>query len=133
MISRLKPALLAVVVFLICLRTSLAQGAVEVTAKDGTVYVEYTEADGQTIYLADDRRPSLYTQNFGDCLGNSAVNITRFDAAYYQDNSTVLFHLEGSSGLANESIVMYIGVYAYGENRFELLFNPCHANIARCV
>ena len=59
----------------------------------------------QTTCLSDDRRPALYTQNFGDCLGNSLINVTRFDAAYYQDNMTVLFHLEGNSALVNESVM----------------------------
>lgn len=61
--------------------------------------------DGKTVYLDDDRRPSLYTANFGDCLGSSAVNVTRFDAAYYKDNMTVLFHLAGNTGVANESLM----------------------------
>ncbi|EMC94553.1 hypothetical protein BAUCODRAFT_50270, partial [Baudoinia panamericana UAMH 10762] len=81
----------------------------------------------------DDRKPALYTQNFGDCLGNSLIDVTRFDAAYYRDNMTVLFHLAGSSQLMNESLMMYIGVYAYGESRFDLTFNPCFANIHRYV
>ena len=111
-----------------------------------TTYVEYTNEDGQTVYLADDRRPALYTQNFGDCQGDSLINVTRFDAAYYKDNMTVLFHLEGNSALTNQSLMrmlflsphcepklifhlVYIGVFAYGEQRFELTFNPCSANI----
>ena len=74
-------------------------------AKD-TQYVQATDADGNTISLADDRKPSLYTQKFGDCLGgNSLINVTRFDAAYYQDNMTVLFHLEGNTNVKNESIM----------------------------
>jgi hypothetical protein len=28
---------------------------------------------------------------------------------------------------------VYIGVFAYGEQRFELTFNPCNANIYRLV
>ncbi|KAF2199133.1 TRP-domain-containing protein [Delitschia confertaspora ATCC 74209] len=84
---------------------------------------------GQTVWVRDNRRPSLYTGDFGDCLGSSSVNVTRFDAAYYKDNMTVLFHLAGNTALKNESLMMYIGVYAYGENRFDLTFNPCSANI----
>jgi hypothetical protein len=53
----------------------------------------------------DDRRPSLYTGRFGDCKGSSAVNVTRFDAAYYRDNMTVLFHLAGNTAIANESLM----------------------------
>lgn len=68
-------------------------------------YVQYTDDNGNLIYLADDRRPALYTQNFGDCLGSSLINVTRFDAAYYKDNMTVLFHLEGNTAVANESLM----------------------------
>lgn len=98
-------------------------------ANPATQYVTYTEPDGTTVYLKDDRRPALYTQDFGDCQGDSLINVTRFDAAYYADNMTVLFHLGGSSALTNESLMLYIGVFAYGEQRFELTFNPCNANI----
>ena len=74
-----------------------------------TKVIQTTNNAGDVIYLADDRKPALYTQNFGDCLGNSLINVTRFDAAYYQDNMTVLFHLEGSTALTNESLMsMYI-------------------------
>ena len=68
-------------------------------------YVEVTTESGQNIPVRDDRKPSLYTQNFGDCLGSSLINVTRFDAAYYKDNMTVLFHLAGNTNVANESIM----------------------------
>ncbi|KAK4696940.1 hypothetical protein P7C71_g1049, partial [Lecanoromycetidae sp. Uapishka_2] len=42
---------------------------------------------------------------------------------------TVLFHLEGNTNVANESVMLYIGVFAYGESRFDLTFNPCNAQI----
>jgi hypothetical protein len=86
---------------------------------------------GEEYRVRDDRRPALYTADYGDCLGESLINVTRFDAAYYRDNMTVLFHLEGETALRNETIMMSIGVYAYGERRFELTFNPCSANIDR--
>lgn len=70
-----------------------------------TKVIQTTNNAGEVIYLADDRKPALYTQNFGDCLGNSLINVTRFDAAYYKDNMTVLFHLEGSTALTNESLM----------------------------
>ncbi|KAF1851748.1 TRP-domain-containing protein [Cucurbitaria berberidis CBS 394.84] len=85
--------------------------------------------DGQRMRVRDDRKPALYTADYGDCLGESAINVTRFDAAYYKDNMTIIFHLAGETALTNETIMMYIGVYAYGENRFDLTFNPCSANI----
>jgi hypothetical protein len=88
-----------------------------------------TTVDGKTVWLKDSRRPSLYTGDFGDCMGSSTVNVTRFDAAYYKDNMTVLFHLEGNTAVKNESLMIYIGVFAYGEARFDLTFNPCSANI----
>lgn len=67
--------------------------------------VEATDAAGNTYLVADTRKPALYTQDFGDCLGSSSINVTRFDAAYYQDNMTVLFHLEGNSNVVNESLM----------------------------
>ena len=70
-----------------------------------TRYITTVTSDGSTVYLADDRRPALYTGNFGDCLGSSSINVTRFDAAYYKDNMTILFHLEGNSAIAHESLM----------------------------
>lgn len=96
---------------------------------------EYVEAtiDGTRYRVRDDRQPALWTGDYGDCLGESLINVTRFDAAYYRDNMTIMFHLEGETALTNESIMMSIGVYAYGQSRFELTFNPCNANIDRQV
>ncbi|KAH0268973.1 TRP-domain-containing protein, partial [Aureobasidium melanogenum] len=115
---------------LLALATILLAAIQPVAAASDTRYVTTTNSAGQTVYLADDRRPSLYTGQFGDCKGSSAVNVTRFDAAYYKDNMTVLFHLAGNTAIANESLMMYIGVYAYGQGRFDLTFDPCNANIA---
>ncbi|KAI4281312.1 MAG: hypothetical protein L6R38_003780 [Xanthoria sp. 2 TBL-2021] len=103
--------------------------AANVAISGTTKYVEAATPDGQAVWLKDARKPALYTQNFGDCLGSSLINVTRFDAAYYKDNMTVLFHLEGNTNVANESLMMYIGVFAYGEARFDLTFNPCNAQI----
>jgi hypothetical protein len=109
-------------VFLFLVATSLAEGELRYVV--GTI-------DGTQYRIRDDRHPALYTADYGGCLGESLINVTRFDAAYYKDNMTVLFHLEGQTALVNESIMMSIGVYAYGESRFELTFNPCSANINR--
>lgn len=74
------------------------------TVHDGHLWVPYTNDQG-TTWLMDDRQPALYTGEFGDCQGDSLLNISRFDAAYYKDNMTILFHLEGTSALANESVI----------------------------
>ena len=74
-------------------------------AKNQTKWVTYTTNSGDLIWLEDNRKPALYTQDFGDCLGKSTINVTRFDAAYYKDNMTVLFHLEGNTALNNESLM----------------------------
>ena len=78
---------------------------IDLTLTDDDLWIQTTNTAGETIYLRDDRKPALYTRNFGDCLGSSLINVTRFDAAYYQDNMTVLFHLEGNTNVANESIM----------------------------
>ena len=91
--------------FLLLFTTFLTLIRVTSAADSTTQYVTATGSDGNTIYLADDRRPALYTQNFGDCLGSSTINVTRFDAAYYADNMTVLFHLEGNTAVANETVM----------------------------
>ncbi len=75
------------------------------TNSEEVLLIPTINAAGQTIYLPDNRKPALYTGNFGDCLGSSAVNVTRFDAAYYQDNMTVLFHLEGDTSYQNSSVM----------------------------
>lgn len=95
--------------------------------------IEYVPAtiDGERVRVRDDRQPSLYTADYGDCLGESAINVTRFDAAYYKDNMTIMFHLAGETALGEDDIMMNIGVFAYGESRFDLTFDPCNANIWR--
>ena len=68
-------------------------------------YIVSPDASGKTVYLEENRQPALYTGDFGDCLGGSLMDLTRFDAAYYQDNMTVTFHMSGSTQLNNESLV----------------------------
>lgn len=142
MIPRIRLAWLALFALLVLLPAVFAQdvqstddsnsdSSTESSGNDDIRYVRVTGEDGKPEYLADNRRPALYTDNFGDCLGNSAVNVSRFDAAYYRDNMTIMFHLAGDSAIANESVMFYIGVFAYGEARFDLTFNPCAANIDR--
>ena len=94
------------------------------TSTTDTQYVQTTTNSGETILLPDDRKPALYTQNFGDCLGNSLINVTRFDAAYYQDNMTVLFHLEGNTNVANESVMRTF---------METAILTIHADLTQCT
>ena len=68
-------------------------------------YVTTTDASGKIVYLPENRQPALYTQDFGDCLGGSLLDISRFDAAYYADNMTVAFHLQGTTDLQNASVI----------------------------
>lgn len=74
-------------------------------ATSTTRYIPAVDANDNRIYLEDNRQPALYTQDFGDCQGDSLINVTRFDAAYYRDNMTILFHLAGSTALTNESLM----------------------------
>ena len=115
----------------ISLLALLALPITPAASADDTRWISYVGSDGETVWLDDNRRPSLHTEDFGDCQGDSAVNVTRFDAAYYKDNMTVQFHLQGNSAILGDSVILYMGVFAYGEGRFDLTFNPCAANIMR--
>src|SRR4051794_26532593 len=68
-------------------------------------YFTTTDTNGNPVLLSEDRKPALYTRNFGDCLGSSVVNVTKFNAAYYADNMTVIYHLEGETSIHNESLM----------------------------
>ena len=99
---------------------------------DDTEYIYGTGADGKTRQLAVDRTPALYTKDFGDCLGGESLfNVTKFDAAYYSDNLTIIFHIDGTTNIKNESLMMHISVDAYGSSRFSMTFDPCNINIYR--
>lgn len=63
------------------------------------------DSHGKIVRLRDDRRPALYTKNFGDCQGDSLLNITRFDAGFYKDNMTVAFHFEGNNAVQRDSVM----------------------------
>ncbi|KAI1141010.1 TRP-domain-containing protein [Hypoxylon sp. FL0543] len=105
-------------------------GLIPTSCAKETQYITGTNLDGITTRLALDRTPALYTGDFGDCLGGqSLLNVTKFDAAFYYDNSTILFHLDGTTNIRNESIMLYISVEAYGESRFSMTVNPCNVNI----
>lgn len=68
--------------------------------------IQGTNAAGVTNTLLVDRTPALFSGDFGDCMGGqSLMNLTSFDAAYYADNMTVLFNLGGLTNLRNESVM----------------------------
>lgn len=116
-------AMLLLAVCLLCLLSAVA-------AAD-TVYIKGNGIDGKTRDLDINRYPALYTGEFDDCLGGESLfNVTKFDAAYYADNLTVLFHLDGSTNIRRENLILHISVEAYGENRFNMTYDPCKANIA---
>ena len=102
--SHISPRWLWATLIALLAGVSLTNAQAQPTVVDGHLLIPYTSDEG-TVWLKDDRQPSLYTQTFGDCQGDSLLNVSRFDAAYYKDNMTVLFHLEGSSALANESVI----------------------------
>ena len=77
----------------------------QVARAQNETYVATFNDAGEKIYVAENRQPSLYTQSFGDCLGGSLLEITRFDAAYYEDNSTVVFHLQGNTDYTNQTLM----------------------------
>merc|ERR1712225_63645 len=83
----------------------------------GLETIQGTNAAGETSTLLVDRYPALYSGDFGDCMGGqSLLNLTSFDGAYYADNMTVLFNLAGTTNLRNESLMLYISVYACKTN-----------------
>ncbi|KAK8070474.1 TRP-like ion channel [Apiospora hydei] len=95
-----------------------------------TAYINGVSLDGIRSELAVDRTPALYSGDFGDCLGGqSLLNVTKLDAAFYFDNSTISWHLNGNTNLRSEKLMMYITVDAYGENRFSMTVDPCKMNI----
>jgi hypothetical protein len=112
-------------------QTTSSSGSSSTSSDSSLDTIQGTNGDGVTQTLLVDRYPALYTGDFGDCMGGqSLLNLTSFDAAYYADNMTVVFNLAGTTNLKNESLMLYFSVEAYGEDRYDLVFNPCSANFA---
>jgi hypothetical protein len=63
------------------------------------------DSTGQQVCLDPNRKPTLYTQDFGDCQGNSLINVTQFDGAYYADNTTVTWDLKGQTSVLNDTVM----------------------------
>lgn len=65
--------------------------------------------EGADSLRYDDLRrqhPSLYTGDYGDCLGGESLfNITRYDTAYYRDGTALLFHLSGVTNVREENVI----------------------------
>ncbi|KAH6628657.1 hypothetical protein F5144DRAFT_655218 [Chaetomium tenue] len=75
--------------------------------------------------------PPLYTGDFGDCLaGQNLLTLTRFDLAYDADNETVAFHLDGTSNVENEFVMLHLSIDGYGETRFDMTVDPCSLNMS---
>lgn len=71
-----------------------------------TVYIKGLGLDGVNRDLDVSRYPALYTGDFYDCMGGESLfNVTKFDVAYYADNLTVLFHLDGTTNIRKEDIM----------------------------
>ncbi|KAL6858163.1 hypothetical protein ACO1O0_005619 [Amphichorda felina] len=96
-----------------------------------TVYVAGMGVDEVKRQLDISRYPALYTGNFDDCFAEESLfSIGRFDAGYYADNLTVVFHLNGITRVRNDSLMMHIQVDAYGETRLSQTYDPCKTNVA---
>jgi hypothetical protein len=81
-------------------------GLVSSAAADAFEYVEGVDSEGNDVLLRADRVPSLFTGDYGDCLGGESLfNVTKFDAALYADNFTVLFHMHGTTNLVKEDVI----------------------------
>jgi hypothetical protein len=87
-------------------QTTSSSGSSSTSSDSSLDTIQGTNADGVTQTLLVDRYPALYTGDFGDCMGGqSLINLTSFDAAYYADNMTVIFNLAGTTNLRNESLM----------------------------
>ncbi|KAI9163499.1 membrane protein [Paramyrothecium foliicola] len=95
------------------------------------VLINGTSLSGVERELDVSRLPALWTGHFADCMNDESLfNVTKFDTAYYSDNSTVLFHLDGSTNIQRDSIIMHLSVDIYGVNRFNKTYDPCEDQIS---
>jgi len=85
-------------VWLILISGAGAQSRINFNPDDGEIRASPED-------LLDDRKPALYTADYGECMEDSAIKITRFDAAYYSDNMTISFNIDGYTTLVNESLM----------------------------
>ncbi|ROT41713.1 TRP-domain-containing protein [Sodiomyces alkalinus F11] len=104
---------------------------VSIIAAQQTVLIEGTDRHNVSRNLTVDRYPSLYTGDFADCLnGESLFNITKYDAGYYADNMTVVFHLDGTTNVRQENLMLHLSLFAFGETIFDATLDPCKLEIS---
>ena len=49
--------------------------------------------------------PAIWTQEFGDCMRDSAIHLDYFQAAYHAHNMTVSFAFEGTTTLKTQAVI----------------------------
>jgi hypothetical protein len=87
-------------------------------------YVQWQDELGESIWLRDDRKPALYTDNFGSCLENGLIDVTRFDAALYHDNMTLKFDIQGTTNISRDSVMsMFAFLYDFIMNLADLVYS----------
>lgn len=124
------PAWTSAFVFSLVLNTLIP--TIQAQAGSGDT-IQGTNAAGVTNTLLVDRYPALYSGNFGDCMGGqSLINLTSFDAAYYADNMTVLFNMAGGTSLRNESLMCTFNLYYSACTSHLLTLNTVYISVEAC-
>jgi hypothetical protein len=72
-----------------------------------TAFAQTDETDIEKRYDAlEKQHPSLYTGDYGDCLGGESLfNITKYDAAYYRKDKALLFQMNGATSVREENVI----------------------------
>ncbi|BFZ64153.1 hypothetical protein YB2330_005292 [Saitoella coloradoensis] len=71
----------------------------------------------------------IKTERFGSCSDNSILDASQFSAAYYEHNLSIIFDIKGHSLTTTQYVTASIDVFAYGETRWNISFDPCRVNI----
>lgn len=75
-------------------------------------WVTTTDHSGSTIYLPDNRKPALYTENFGSCMENPLLTLDNFDASFFRDNMSLTFRFHGATTLDHDDLMSeYLTIY----------------------
>ncbi|KAI5290564.1 hypothetical protein KEM54_001174 [Ascosphaera aggregata] len=112
-----------------------------------TRWVTATDKSGSTINLPDNRKPALYTEEFGSCMENPLLTLDYFEASFFKDNMSLTFQFQGATTLDHDDLMskfdvpsrqhrakrltytVSLTVVAYGERRVAMVFSPCNANL----